>query len=46
MTTRDVLLRCLREGTSEVTVDPDIARRAKRAVDAMIAVGSPSMAGE
>jgi quinolinate synthase len=46
MTTRDVLLRCLREGTSEVTVDPDIARRAKRAVDAMIAVGTPSMAGE
>jgi quinolinate synthase len=46
MTTRDVLLRCLREGTSEVTVDAEIARRAKRAVDAMIAVGTPSMAGE
>jgi quinolinate synthase len=46
MTTRDVLLRCLREGTSEVIVDPEIARRAKRAVDAMIAVGRPSMVGE
>jgi quinolinate synthase len=46
MTTRDVLLRCLREGTSEVIVDPEIARRARRAVDAMIAVGTPSMVGE
>ncbi|HEV7957897.1 MAG TPA: quinolinate synthase NadA [Acidimicrobiales bacterium] len=46
MTTRDVLLNCLREGTTEVTVEPDVARRARRAVDAMIAVGSPSMAGE
>ena len=46
MTTREVLLRCLREGTSEVEVEPEIARRAKRAVDAMIAVGTPSLAGE
>jgi quinolinate synthase len=46
MTTRDVLLRCLRDGTSEVVVEPEIARRARRAVDAMIAVGTPSMAGE
>ncbi len=46
MTTRDVLLRCLREGTSEVVVEAEIARRAKRAVDAMIAVGTSSMAGE
>jgi quinolinate synthase len=46
MTTRDVLLRCLREGTTEVVVEPDIARRAKRAVGAMIAVGTPSLAGE
>jgi quinolinate synthase len=46
MTTRDVLLRCLRDGTTEVVVEPDIARRAKRAVDAMIAVGTPSLAGE
>jgi quinolinate synthase len=46
MTTRDVLLNCLREGTTEVIVEPDVARRARRAVDAMIAVGTPSMAGE
>jgi quinolinate synthase len=46
MTTRDVLLRCLREGTSEVVVEPEVARRAKRAVDAMIAVGTSSLAGE
>ncbi|MGA7835774.1 MAG: quinolinate synthase NadA [Acidimicrobiales bacterium] len=46
MTTPDVLLNCLRKGTTEVTVAPEIARRARRAVDAMIAVGSPSMAGE
>jgi len=46
MTTREVLLRCLREGTSEVVIEPEVARRAKRAVDAMIAVGTPSMAGE
>jgi quinolinate synthase len=46
MTTRDVLLNCLREGTTEVIVEPEIARRARAAVDAMIAVGTPSMAGE
>jgi quinolinate synthase len=46
MTTRDVLLNCLREGTTEVVVEPEIAHRARRAVDAMIAVGTPSMAGE
>jgi quinolinate synthase len=46
MTTPDVLLRCLRDGTTEVEVDPDVARRARRAVDAMIAVGTPSVVGE
>jgi quinolinate synthase len=46
MTTRDVLLNCLRDGTTEVVVEPAIADRARRAVDAMIAVGTPSMAGE
>jgi quinolinate synthase len=46
MTTPAVLLRCLREGVSEVTVAPDIAVRARKAVQAMIAVGSPSVAGE
>ena len=46
MTTRDVLLRCLREGTTEVHVDPDVASRARRAVEAMISVGSSSLEGE
>jgi quinolinate synthase len=46
MTTPEVLLRCLRDGTEEVHVDPDVAARARRAVEAMIAVGSPSAAGE
>jgi quinolinate synthase len=39
MTTPDVLTRCLRDGVTEVTVDPDVARRARRAVDAMIEIG-------
>jgi quinolinate synthase len=42
MTTRDVLMRSLRDGTFEVTVDADIADRARRSVEAMIAVGRPS----
>ncbi|MDQ1618647.1 MAG: quinolinate synthase [Actinomycetota bacterium] len=46
MTTRDTLLRCLREGVDEVHVDPQVAARARRAVEAMIAVGTPSTAGE
>jgi quinolinate synthase len=46
MTTREVLLRCLRDGVGEVVVDPEIARRARRSVEAMIAVGTPSMVGE
>ncbi len=46
MTTPEVLLRSLREGTTEVRVDPEVARRARRAVDAMISVGTPTMAGE
>ena len=46
MTTPAALLRCLRDGTDEVHVDPDVAARARRAVQAMIAVGSPSAAGE
>jgi quinolinate synthase len=46
MTTPASLLRCLREGVTEVTVDPDVARRARRAVDAMIAAGpAPVPAG-
>jgi quinolinate synthase len=46
MTTPDVLTRCLRDGVTEVTVDPDVARRARHAVDAMIAIGAPSATGE
>jgi quinolinate synthase len=46
MTTPDVLTRCLRDGLTEVTVDPDVARRARHAVDAMIAIGAPSATGE
>jgi quinolinate synthase len=46
MTTPAALLRCLRDGVAEVDVDPGVAGRARRAVQAMIAVGSPSAAGE
>src|ERR1035437_3757267 len=40
MTTPAALLRCLRDGVTEVTVAPDVAGRARRAVQAMIAAGS------
>ncbi len=46
MTTRETLLRCLRDATTEVHVDPEVARRARRAVEAMIAVGPSSVGGE
>ena len=46
MITADKLLRCLRDGVHEVQVAPDIADRARRAVRAMITVGTPSGAGE
>ncbi len=46
MTTPDTLLRCLRDGTTEVQVEPEVARRARRAVEAMIAIGQPSASGE
>jgi quinolinate synthase len=46
MTTPATLLRCLREGVAEVHVDPAVAARARQAVTAMIAVGSPSASGE
>jgi quinolinate synthase len=39
MTTPAALLRCLRDGVEEVHVAPDVADRARRAVEAMIAVG-------
>jgi quinolinate synthase len=46
MTTPAALLRCLAEGVEEVHVAADIAARARRAVQAMITVGTPSAAGE
>jgi quinolinate synthase len=46
MTTPEILTRCLRDGVSEVVVAPDVARRARRAVEAMIAAGAPSRTGE
>jgi quinolinate synthase len=39
MTTPAALLRCLREGVTEVTVDPGVAERARRAVQAMLTGG-------
>lgn len=46
MSTPEKLLRALREGRDEVTVDPEIAARARSAVEAMIALGTPSPVGE
>jgi quinolinate synthase len=41
MTTPDLLLRCLREGHDEVHVAPELASRARAAVEAMLALGEP-----
>jgi quinolinate synthase len=41
MITPAALLRCLREGADEVHVAPDVAERARGAVERMIAVGRP-----
>lgn len=41
MTTPEKLLACLRQGSPEVRVDEAIAGRARRAVERMIAIGSP-----
>jgi quinolinate synthase len=46
MITAAKLLRCLREGRDEVTVDPAVAARARAAVEAMVAIGTPSPVGE
>jgi quinolinate synthase len=40
MITPEALERCLREGQTEVHVDPGVAARARRAVEAMITVGA------
>ena len=39
MITPEALLRCLRDGTDEVHVDPELAARGRVAVERMIAVG-------
>ena len=46
MITPAKLLRSLRDGTDEVFVDADIADRARRSVERMIAIGTPSSTGE
>lgn len=39
MTTPELLLRALREGRDEVTVPADVAEKARRAVERMVAIG-------
>jgi quinolinate synthase len=46
MSTPEKLLRALREGRDEVTVDLQVAARARAAVEAMVAIGTPSPVGE
>jgi quinolinate synthase len=41
MITPEKLLRALREGRDEVHVDPDLAARARLAVQRMIEIGNP-----
>jgi len=41
MITPERLLRCLRDGTDEVHVDPELAARGRVAVQRMIAIGRP-----
>jgi quinolinate synthase len=46
MTTEDALLRCVTDGVEEVEVPTAIADRARRAVQGMVAVGTPSRVAE
>jgi quinolinate synthase len=46
MITPAKLLRSLREGVDEVTVDPKIAERARTSVERMITIGNPARGGE
>ena len=46
MITPAKLLRSLRDGTDEVHVPVDVADRARRSVERMIAIGTPSPTGE
>ncbi|MBE3001868.1 quinolinate synthase NadA [Nocardiopsis sp. HNM0947] len=40
------LLNSLRNGTTEITVDADVSERARRSVERMVSIGSPSRGGE
>ena len=42
----DKLLNSLRHGTTEITVDPKTSEQARRSVERMVAIGSPSRGGE
>jgi quinolinate synthase len=46
MSHADKLLRSLRDGVDEITVDPQVAARARTAVERMVAIGTPSAVGE
>ena len=46
MITPEKLLRALREGRDEITVDPAVAERAREAVERMVTIGSPAVGGE
>jgi quinolinate synthase len=41
MITPALLVRSLREGRDEVTIPADVAVRARRAVERMVAIGNP-----
>jgi quinolinate synthase len=43
MITPEKLIRSLREGTFVVDVDPEIAAKARRAVERMVELGSPQV---
>ncbi|PSK97459.1 quinolinate synthetase [Murinocardiopsis flavida] len=46
MITAEKLLGSLRDGTTEITVPEDVAARARRSVERMVAIGAPSRGGE
>ncbi|MFD0775374.1 quinolinate synthase NadA [Streptomonospora algeriensis] len=46
MITADKLLATLHKGTGEILVDEETAARARRAVERMVAIGTPSRGGE
>jgi quinolinate synthase len=46
MITPEKLLRCLREGRDEITVEAEVAARARAAVQRMVEIGAPVAGGE